>query len=123
MLAVSGIDHTIKIFSPDVRSQKDARNGINLGTSSSNSAGHSSIMLGRRRRPPTREATTTNEPSTDGTELEDENDNDNGTGSCSGVLASRKRMQDSYRIVSQNDVERQEGMQDAFITVGIPCFS
>ena len=118
MLAVSGIDHTIKIFSPDVRSQNDARNGTNLGTSSNDSAGHSSIMLGRRRRPPTREATT-NETSTNGTEG-GEGENDNDIRPRSGGLASRKRMGDSYRIVTQNDVERQGGMRDAFITVSIP---
>jgi nuclear receptor interaction protein len=32
-------------------------------------------------------------------------------------LASRRRMQDSYRIMNQNDVERQGGNQDAFLTV------
>ncbi|KAL9119251.1 MAG: hypothetical protein Q9187_004193 [Circinaria calcarea] len=108
MLAVSGIDHTIKIFSPDVRSQQDARNGINLSTSSNDSTGHSSIMLGRRRRPPTQEAAT------------NEDGNDNDTRPRKGGLASRKRMKDSYRIVSQNDVERQGGMQDAFITASTP---
>ena len=39
-----------------------------------------------------------------------------------GGLASRKRMHNSYQIVSQNDVERQGGMQDAFITVRGPSF-
>ena len=39
-----------------------------------------------------------------------------------GGLASRKRMHDSYQIVSQNDVERQGGIQDAFITVRGPSF-
>ncbi len=33
MMAVSGIDHTIKIFSPDNRAQWEARNGINLDKS------------------------------------------------------------------------------------------
>lgn len=32
-------------------------------------------------------------------------------------LRSRKRMQDSYQITSQNDVNRQGGMNDAFLTV------
>ena len=32
-------------------------------------------------------------------------------------LTSRKRMHQSYQILSQNDVQRQGGMRDAFITV------
>lgn len=32
-------------------------------------------------------------------------------------LPSRKRMNESYQITSQNDAERQGGMRDAFITV------
>lgn len=35
-----------------------------------------------------------------------------------GGLKSCKRMHDSYRIMNQNDVNRQGGLDDAFITVG-----
>ena len=90
VLAVSGIDHTIKIFSPDARAQKDARQGIN-GTVPRTTSVHSSLS-GRRRR----QATAPN--SSDG-------------------LSSRKRMHDSYQIMSQNDAERQGGMREAFISV------
>ena len=93
LLAVSGIDHTIKIFSPDARAQEDARLGIN-GTLPRGSSGYSSIS-GRRR--PAR-------PSNPATEAPE-------------GLTSRKRMQESYQITSQNDAERQGGMRDAFITV------
>lgn len=34
-----------------------------------------------------------------------------------GGLQSRQRIRDSYRIMSQNDVERRGGMSEAFITV------
>ena len=93
MIAVSGIDHTIKIFSPDARAQEDARLGIN-NTMPRGSSGYSSIS-GRRRRPQAQS------PDTESTE----------------GLSSRKRMHESYQITSQNDVERQGGMRDAFITV------
>lgn len=48
MLAVSGIDHTVKIFSPDRRAQFDARHGINL--SEAKSLGSSRTGLGARAR-------------------------------------------------------------------------
>ena len=32
-------------------------------------------------------------------------------------LSSRKRMHDSYRIMNKNDVERQGGNQDSYVTV------
>jgi nuclear receptor interaction protein len=48
----------------------------------------------------------------------DENDDndDDGYVAPSG-LASRRRLHQSYEITQQNDVERQGGNQDAFITV------
>ncbi|KAA6413752.1 MAG: hypothetical protein FRX48_02113 [Lasallia pustulata] len=97
LIAVSGIDHTIKIFSPDARAQDDARAGINLGVSSTGSSGYPSLggYVGRRRRGGSGEAATdADRPG----------------------LASGKRMQQSYRICSQNDADRRGGMQDAFIT-------
>ncbi|MCJ1378224.1 hypothetical protein MMC17_001321 [Xylographa soralifera] len=124
LLAVSGIDHTIKIFSPDRRSQQDARAGFNLGTTATGSTGRSSIL---RRNPPMRRPsrTATNdsaETATDvrnGSAMAEDRDgsfNSDDYDATNGGLASRKRMHDSYQIVSQNDVERQGGMQDAFIT-------
>lgn len=80
-IAASGIDNTIKIFSPDRHAQDQARRGINI-LDPENPAN----MLGSAVR-------------------------------NLGGLESRKRMQDSYRIMSQNDVERRGGMSDAFITV------
>ncbi|KAL4967952.1 WD repeat-containing protein [Aspergillus stella-maris] len=76
-LAASGIDDTIKIFSPDQRAQEDARNGINIL---------------------------------------DPNNPANTVGNGYGGLKSAKCMHDSYRIMSENDVQRQGGMSDAFVT-------
>ena len=95
VLAVSGIDHTIKIFSPDYRAQTDAEAGINISSATNGSSGFSSIS-GRRR-------------AGRGSNVED---------ACREEgLSSRKRMHQSYQIVSQNDVERKGGMRDARITV------
>ena len=95
MLAVSGIDHTVKIFSPDHRAQEEARAGINISSAIHGSSGSSSISGGRRA---ARE-------SGNGDEAQEEG------------LSSRKRMQQSYQIVSQNDMQRKGGMREAFITV------
>lgn len=81
MIAASGIDNTIKIFSPDQHAQDQARRGYNI--------------------------------------LDPDNPV-NMLGSAVhniGGLQSRKRINDSYRIMSQNDVERRGGMSEAFITV------
>ncbi|KAL8867299.1 MAG: hypothetical protein Q9198_008569, partial [Flavoplaca austrocitrina] len=78
VLAVSGIDSTIKIFSPDNRAQEDAR-------------------AGRRRR------------------ARQESSNDE-NGATEG-LSSRKRMDRREEIIRENDVQRQGGMREAFITV------
>jgi nuclear receptor interaction protein len=77
-IAASGIDDTIKIFSPDQRAQEDARSGINIL---------------------------------------DPNNPANTLGAGYGGLKSAKCMHDSYRIMSENDVQRQGGMSDAFLTV------
>ncbi|KAL4979442.1 hypothetical protein BDW66DRAFT_102764 [Aspergillus desertorum] len=77
-IAASGIDDTIKIFSPDQRAQEDARRGINIL---------------------------------------DPNNPANTLGADYGGLKSAKCMHDSYRIMSENDVQRQGGMSDAFVTV------
>ena len=95
VLAVSGIDHTIKIFSPDHRAQTEAQAGINVSSATNGSSGFSSLS-GRRR--PGRGSNTEDPSREEG-------------------LSSRKRMHQSYQIVSQNDVQRKGGMRDAVITV------
>ncbi|EFR02981.1 hypothetical protein MGYG_09105 [Nannizzia gypsea CBS 118893] len=87
ILAVSGIDSTIKIFSPDNRAQNDASNGINIA----NPYAQSDLTVGV--------------------------ENVLGQINLRGPgLASRKRLHDSYQILSQNDVNRQGGMNEAFLT-------
>ncbi|KAJ5791167.1 uncharacterized protein N7518_008178 [Penicillium psychrosexuale] len=80
MIAASGIDSTIKIFSPDRNAQDDARNGVNIldPDNPSNAFGQNNSSI--------------------------------------GGLVSRKRVHESYRIMSQNDVERRGGMSEAHIT-------
>lgn len=95
ILAVSGIDHTIKIFSPDSRAQADAKAGMNISTATNGSSGFSSLSVRRMAR---RESSLKEDNRAEG-------------------LTSRKRMHQSYQILSQNDVQRQGGMRDAFITV------
>lgn len=97
VLAVSGIDHTIKIFSPDYRAQTDAQAGINISSATNGSSGFSSVS-GRRRAG---------------------RGSNNGDSSREEGLSSRKRMQQHYQIVSQNDMQRKGGMRDAFITRGM----
>jgi nuclear receptor interaction protein len=120
MLAVSGIDHTIKIFSPDARAREAARLG--RGIEAHDASGFSSLAwpprYGGRRRPRHSSSSATSEPAvsrTDHDNEEDDNDNDDYV-SPSG-LASRRRLHQSYEITQQNDVERMGGNQDAFITV------
>ncbi|KAL8942590.1 MAG: hypothetical protein Q9216_001572 [Gyalolechia sp. 2 TL-2023] len=96
ILAVSGIDSTIKIFSPDSRAQDDARAGVNIGYSSSGFATHSSLSGGRRR----------------ARQSNSDNENPKGEG-----LESRRRMEEKDQIIRENDVQRQGGMREAFITV------
>ncbi|KAL8709592.1 MAG: hypothetical protein Q9220_005684 [cf. Caloplaca sp. 1 TL-2023] len=99
VLAVSGIDSTIKIFSPDSRAQEDARSGINVGSSLNGSTTHSSLTGRRRRR--SRPAAGNN----DGEDADTEG------------LASRKRMDQHDEIVRENDAQSRGGMREAFITV------
>ena len=122
MLAVSGIDHTIKIFSPDARARETARlgRGVNAHDSSEFSSLAYPPRLGRRRVSRRRSNGTpmaTSEPAVPASTAEELDDDDDDTYVASNGLASRKRMHDSYRIMNQNDVERQGGNQDAFLTV------
>ena len=127
LLAVSGIDHTIKILSSDARAQGDARKGINLGIKNPEPARYTRLSSTRRRRnaeveasPEEQEATTTGARAAD----EDDESQDRRVGAANtenarvnGGLASRKRMHNSYQICSRNDTDRQMGIRDAYITV------
>jgi len=126
MLAVSGIDHTIKIFSPDARAREAARLG--RGIEAHDASGFSSLAWpprygGRRRAARHSSSSATSEPAVgrnDHDNDDDENDNDDYV--APSGLASRRRLHQSYQITQQNDVERMGGNQDAFITVSFAVF-
>ncbi|CAI6337756.1 unnamed protein product [Periconia digitata] len=105
VMAVSGIDHTIKIFSPDANEQQKARKGIGIHRANPDMA---SINFGRRRRPRHNSSTP---PPRDPAMSDDEDDEVTARG-----LRSRKAMHKSYQITAENDMNRQGGGEDAFIT-------
>lgn len=122
MLAVSGIDHTVKIFSPDARAREAARLG--RGISAHDPSSFSSIAWPVRARRRTRhressgdgESTTTSEPAVPNAE-EQAAAEDNDEYVAPNGLSSKKRMHDSYRIIQNNNMEREGGSQEAVITV------
>ncbi|KAF2692061.1 WD40 repeat-like protein [Lentithecium fluviatile CBS 122367] len=107
MMAVSGIDNSIKIFSPSKSDQWNARKGI--GVHPADSGNFSSLAFGRRRRPQRTSASTP--PPRDPANSEDEDDEVAADG-----LRSRKALHDLYKITSKNDMDRKGGREDAFIT-------
>jgi nuclear receptor interaction protein len=130
MLAVSGIDHTIKIFSPDARARQVARLG--QGVSAHDAASFSSLSWPPRRGPrrpigvrqPAREsAVDDNEEGASSEQAAaqrqalsaEEDDNyvaPNG-------LTSRKRVHEAELIVQRNQRQREDGNQEAVITVSV----
>ncbi|KAI5197636.1 WD40 repeat-like protein [Aureobasidium subglaciale] len=112
MMAVSGIDHTIKIFSPDARAREAARLG--RGVEAADASTFSSISWMRQRRQ-NRQTVVTSEPALSaGARAQNGADDDEYV--AADGLASRKRMHLEYQITSQNDVERQGGNQETFLT-------
>ena len=137
LIAASGIDNTVKIFSPDARARQQARNG--LGMSSVDVSAMSSLEFGgrRRRRPIPRRAPfadedalaesqepeevqpSESEPAFEFWQDDDvEYDLDDYVVGSNG-LPSKRRMQDEYKITSQNEVDRRGGNREAFITRGM----
>jgi nuclear receptor interaction protein len=110
MMAVSGIDHTIKIFSPDARDQRNARKGI--GVQSADPGNFSSLHWGRRRRA----RATDSEEERPAEALSDSEEEVSFSG-----LRSRKRMHEAYQITSKNDMDRKGGREDYFISVRLTC--
>jgi nuclear receptor interaction protein len=111
-MAVSGIDHTIKIFSPDSRDQRNARKGI--GVQSADPGNFSSLHWGRRRR--THTTNHDEDEDVDARPAEALSDSDEEV--ALNGLRSRKRMHEAYQITSQNDMDRKGGREDYFISVG-----
>ena len=131
MLAVSGIDQTIKIFSPDNRAQLDARLGRNINIDPRRPDNHPSIHWRMRRARHRQQAGNSDEqeqqarqPQPYNAAADDsDNENENSARGGGGGLASQRRMHDSYQIIAQNDIDRAGGNQEAYITVsGGPAF-
>jgi nuclear receptor interaction protein len=101
-MAVSGIDHTIKIFSPDANAQRNARKGIGVHSAD---RGLSRLGFGRRRRPRRPSATSPPTVPRDPSLSDDDDDNE----VAENGLASRKAMHEQYQITSQNDMDRKGG--------------
>lgn len=110
-MAVSGIDNTIKIFSPDIRLQRNARKGI--GVHSVDPSTFASLNWGRRRRVQS-PAVSRKEPSVDSEALSESDDEPAVHG-----LRSRKRMHEAYEITSQNDMDRKGDRDDYFISQAV----
>lgn len=111
-MAVSGIDHTVKIFSPDAHLQRNARKGV--GVHSTDPASFSSIRWGRRGR-----AASTEAPAETETEPAVETPSDSDDEVVPGGLSSRRRMHQCYQITSQNDMDRKGGRDDYFISQAV----
>lgn len=106
MIAASGIDSTVKIFSPDARLQDEAKKGINIANPSDDAAAlHSSLgSRGPRSRRRPHLASSSSPPE--------------GASSPAG-LTSKKAMHKCSEITSQNDLARRDGQGDAYITRGM----
>lgn len=119
MLAVSGIDHTVKVFAPDARSRWNARNGI--GVSAADSSSFSSLEFGRRRRS-TRYASSRRRSGVAAQvplppDTGDSDDDTQVTLNPPNGLNSRRRFHQVYQITSANDEEmRNENMGGAYIS-------
>ncbi|KIW13847.1 hypothetical protein PV08_06627 [Exophiala spinifera] len=113
MLAVSGIDSTVKIFGlgGDSRERYNAAQGIDVANPGGGE--HSSLRFGGRRRRRRRMGYGGDDEDSG----DDDDDEENGT-SANGGLASRRAMQHEYTITSQNDAARRQGAGETFVTVG-----
>lgn len=126
MLAVSGIDHTVKIFSPDGRARHNARRGKGMcntdasGFSSLRMGGRNPAGAGRRPQPPRDDGDTgMSANAVWRVDTGASSDEDGEVMIAPNGLTSRRRMHQEYQITSQNDVDRRgaEGARGgAFIT-------
>lgn len=113
MIACSGIDSTIKIFgvAGENRERIDAARGYNVANPGGSV--HSSLGYGRRRR---RMRDDSDDEAEDDADAHSRSETKVEATNTAG-LKSRRAMHKSYEIMSQNDVERQRGLHDAFATV------
>ena len=112
-MAVSGIDHTIKIFSPDAAAQRNARKGIGVHSAD---RGLSSLGFGRRRRRRRPSAASPTEVPHDSSVSDDDDGDDDDDEVAENGLKSRKAMHDQYQITSQNDMDRKGGESSLIVS-------
>ena len=123
LVAVSGIDSTVKIFSPDNQAQQMARLGLGVSASIFRSAGIPRLgALGERRSAHRVQGSSTNasaENTSEPAERQDgyDDESEGETAPAPNGLASRRRMHDVYRITTQNDAMRESGRGDSFVSV------
>jgi len=110
MMAVSGIDSTIKIFSADRQARRNARHGI--GVTAVDPSTFSSINFGSSRRP----RRSRNDGARAAAAAVDTDDTDTEPPVSAHGLSSKKCMDREYQITSQNDVDRQGGNREAFLS-------
>jgi DDB1- and CUL4-associated factor 6 len=121
MLAVSGFDSTVKIFSADARARRDAALGV--GAKTAGDSRFSSVGL-RSNRPrqssqtPDQRSSGRKESFTDEKDEDDDYDSDDEQVADDG-LESRKRMAREYHITSENDMNRRTGMHSTYISRGV----
>lgn len=116
LLAVSGIDSTVKVFGVDKRARRDARRGI--GVRGVDEGGFSSLRFGGRRMRMAAMTATAGAESGE-QEVVDSDETDTEPSHAFDGLSSRKRMAQEYEITSRNDHDRRGGNRDAFITRGV----
>lgn len=109
IIAVSGIDSTIKIFSPDARSRRDA--GLANGVEEADQTTFSSILGHSRDRGGNGDDTANNREAADG-EYEGYERSPRG-------LHSRQRLHEAYEIESTNEMRNQRGLEGSFISTSV----
>ena len=111
MIAVSGIDSTVKIFSPDGRARRSARLGLGVKRADEREFSSIETYLGRR----ASRRTTSEQQREEEAAARDEEDDQF---VAEDGLESRKRMQDEYQILGRNDMARRGG-GEGYITVSV----
>jgi len=124
-LAVSGIDSTVKIFSPDARARADARRGVNV-SGSARPDRHARprrvattgepALASDHRRPGWRTANDPDREYDDAAAADDDDDVEAVPLNRLAGLPSARRMHLADSIVAQNDSDRRGGNRDAFLT-------
>jgi DDB1- and CUL4-associated factor 6 len=107
VIAVSGIDHTVKIFSPDGVARWNAQNGI--GVSAADASTFSSIEFGRRRRSRRSNTDAASEPLLSKDRYDTPRDSEEEDMVKPTGLPSKKKLKEKDAITSQNEQDMRVG--------------